>query len=835
MITENQRDSIDKDVSEEELYEALKSCKDTTPGIDGIGYEFYKSFWSLWKNLIYNSWQHSLAVGFLPEGNRMSLITLLPKDGKDLAKIGNWRPISLSNCDLKIITKLYAIRLSKISGDFIYRNQTAYVPGRSIMDNLRVIKHAAEELESNVELAIVSLDAKKAFDSVNHKFIRITLEKYGFGQNFIRVFEVLYTDLKANVLVNGWKSELIKISNGVKQGDALSCIIFILCIDPLLRNIEENKTITSAFQHDHSKIFGFADDINAITSNNLIAIQGIFDEYEVLTRLCGLELNADKTETLIIKKKANVGQHLQQPAMQAPLQLAPMGRTTTTPYGGTNSPDSQENIEEISINYMGKVYKINPRKNIKICGIVIGQDAQVNVSRVITNLKKQLDMWRMRSLTILGKILILKTFGISQLIYVMQCCGFTDEDHKKIDDIILDFIWKKSTHKKRVERISRIIMMKPTICGGFGLPKARELDESMKIKQYLRSRESIHIISVLQNTWLEDPRPYTRINNNEPIIVSTIRAITEHANKWLIRSEELDERVPWLGNLSIKSLEQMVNITGIPKLFLKRRCAQGSLSIKDAIEEIKNGNHDTEIILKPFKDKFKNIYNNLLTRTAPDCSFKLTDKIQVIELNNKITTKVIRMCLMSLKYNCLDHITLQKSYMIPDIKNKHVITMLSNVSLLTCTRNKNTMLRMLNGEWYTNLKLKKMGLKESPICDRCNLIEDREHMLVECKYVHKIWKQFYQYTNVVLGTNLEVNIENVLCIGNNAASKSIIALTAELINLICSRKRPLLNEASVLTVLKRTVNNELHNNNRKNKRIWEKWQKFLHDQDRTMG
>jgi len=55
--------------------------------------------------------------------------------------------------------------------------------------------------------------------------------------------KLLYKDLKANILVNGYKSVLIKILRSVKQGDALSCALFILCIDPLIRRIENNPDI----------------------------------------------------------------------------------------------------------------------------------------------------------------------------------------------------------------------------------------------------------------------------------------------------------------------------------------------------------------------------------------------------------------------------------------------------------------------------------------------------------------------------------------------------------------------------------------------------------------
>jgi hypothetical protein len=73
---------------------------------------------------------------------------------------------------------------------------------------------------------LISLDAKKAFDSVDHKYIEETLIAYGFGSGFIRIFKILYRNISAWILINGFPSESIKIERGVKQCNALSCAIF---------------------------------------------------------------------------------------------------------------------------------------------------------------------------------------------------------------------------------------------------------------------------------------------------------------------------------------------------------------------------------------------------------------------------------------------------------------------------------------------------------------------------------------------------------------------------------------------------------------------------------
>jgi hypothetical protein len=262
--------------------------------------------------IILGAWKHSLNTGNLPPSHLESVITLLPKEGKDIKDIKNWRPITLSNCDSKIITKAISLRTSKVLDSIIDPSQTAYVPGRSVADNLRSnFFYKNHCCKNDVDAVLISLDAKKAFDSVDHKYIEETLIAYGFGPGFIQIFKTLYRNITARILVNGFASESIKIERGVKQGDALSCAILILCIDPLLRNLNKNKKIEevkirrkNATNEEISfKGAAYADDISVICKKSIECIQQVFYEYERLTRRSGLELNADKTEILNLNSK----------------------------------------------------------------------------------------------------------------------------------------------------------------------------------------------------------------------------------------------------------------------------------------------------------------------------------------------------------------------------------------------------------------------------------------------------------------------------------------------------------------------------------------------------
>ena len=128
---------LEKDLTLENLTEAVQTCKDSSPGPDGIPYLVYTKLWDITGPIILNSWKYGIETGKLPPSHNESIITLLPKEGKDMEDIKNWRPITLSNCDAKIITKALTCKITKVLDSIIDPSQTAYVPGRSVSDNLR--------------------------------------------------------------------------------------------------------------------------------------------------------------------------------------------------------------------------------------------------------------------------------------------------------------------------------------------------------------------------------------------------------------------------------------------------------------------------------------------------------------------------------------------------------------------------------------------------------------------------------------------------------------------------------------------------------------------------
>ncbi len=156
---------LEENLTLQDLSKSLKTCKDSAPGPDGIPYSLYSVFWNLLSMPLLRSWEYSRLVGRMSQDQRSSVITLIPKKDKDTSILNNLRPISLTNTDVKIITKAITLKVNPILESIISPTQAAYVPGRQITDNtfmLDTIIKLADKIDERIY--ILSLDAKKAFE-----------------------------------------------------------------------------------------------------------------------------------------------------------------------------------------------------------------------------------------------------------------------------------------------------------------------------------------------------------------------------------------------------------------------------------------------------------------------------------------------------------------------------------------------------------------------------------------------------------------------------------------------------------------------------------------------
>lgn len=299
-VSDEANTELENPFTKGELYNALKSMEcGKAPGIDGIPVEFYKSLWPVLGDDLLEVINDSLTRGSLPTSCRRAVITLLPKKG-DLRNIKNWRPVSLLCSDIKILSKALAFRLREVIGGVIHIDQTYCVPNRSIFDNIHLIRDILDVSGSlGLDFGLISLDQEKAFDRVEHKYLWKTLSEFGFSPGFIKMIGVLYANIESILKINGGLSVPFKITRGIRQGCALSGMLYALAIEPLLLRIRANIDGWSIPQSECKiKLSAYVDNIVVMIKNQeeVNTLQVILNEFG---QLSSAKVNWCKSEAIV--------------------------------------------------------------------------------------------------------------------------------------------------------------------------------------------------------------------------------------------------------------------------------------------------------------------------------------------------------------------------------------------------------------------------------------------------------------------------------------------------------------------------------------------------------
>lgn len=147
----------------------------------------------------------------------------------------DFRPISLCNVTMKIITKVIANRVKQTLPDVIDLEQsTCFVQGRLITDNVLIALECFHWLKKKKKgVMALKLDMSKAYDRLEWSFVGKTLSAKGYPQSMVSLIMRCIPSVSYQVLIKGQPSTSFCPNRGLRQGDPLSPYLFILCVDVL--------------------------------------------------------------------------------------------------------------------------------------------------------------------------------------------------------------------------------------------------------------------------------------------------------------------------------------------------------------------------------------------------------------------------------------------------------------------------------------------------------------------------------------------------------------------------------------------------------------------------
>jgi sorting nexin-29 len=292
-------DDAEEAPAQEEIEEIMRKQKNNkAPGADGITIELIKhagpEMAEQIGGLIRQIWREEE----MPKQWKVGTLCPIHKKG-DKTDCSNYRGIMLLSITYKILTGIINERLKKYTESIIGEYQCGFRKNRGTTDQLFIMRQIIEKCyEHDIDLHILFIDYKQAFDSVNRHKLKQTLKHYKIPEKLVNLIRMTLEETTAKMQIEHQTGEEFTYTKGVKQGDGLSTTLFILALHRVIQDVDKRGSII----YKSTQICAYADDV-AIISRTENELKKLYENIEKSANKIGLYTNIKKTKYMRISRK----------------------------------------------------------------------------------------------------------------------------------------------------------------------------------------------------------------------------------------------------------------------------------------------------------------------------------------------------------------------------------------------------------------------------------------------------------------------------------------------------------------------------------------------------
>jgi hypothetical protein len=318
VIEDSDRALLGSHFEREEIIQVVKDLQgDKSLGPDGFNMAFFQKCWSVVEGDVLGFFEKVYEHGTFAHSLNAIFVALIPKT-HNASNIRDFRPISLIGSVYKILAKVLANQLKRVLDGLVSESQNAFVGGRQTPDSVLIANECLDSrLRSHLPGVVCKLDIEKAYDHVNWDCLLSLLDRMGFGFKWRTWIRTCISTVRFSIMVNGSPSGFFGSSRGLRQGDPLSPLLFLLFMEvlsQLLRRTEEVGLICG-FKAGSATVSGLSISHLLFTDDTIVFYDADRDQLLHLRMVLacfeaviGLGVNMGKSELVPVGEVRNVDQ-----------------------------------------------------------------------------------------------------------------------------------------------------------------------------------------------------------------------------------------------------------------------------------------------------------------------------------------------------------------------------------------------------------------------------------------------------------------------------------------------------------------------------------------------